>query len=171
MIFLVCSCKCEHGFKTHIIKEQQHLFRFFFSLEECVSVCVCYSCLRSLSKLDSVQFSSIRSVICQISRLCHYKEFHNLKMHSITVFLASFLLCNFVTTFTIIQSDLVYNDIVDFLDNNDLSYENLEPTANNNILETMYAKQMVGKSHRFFFTTGERKDGKYQMKPGINVDF
>lgn len=28
----------------------------------------------------------------------------------------------------------------------------------NNILETVYAKQSVGKSHRFYFTAGERQE-------------
>lgn len=77
-------------------------------------------------------------------------------MHFITIFLASFLWWNAVTSVTIISSDRAYND----LDNDDFSSEYLG-TENFGVSQTMYVSEKVGKSHKFFFTVGERKEGNY----------
>lgn len=77
-------------------------------------------------------------------------------MHFITIFLASFLWWNLVTSVTIISSDRVYNDLAD----DDVASEYLD-AVNYGVSETMYMSQKVGKSHRFFLTVGERKEGNY----------
>lgn len=44
--------------------------------------------------------------------------------------------------------------------NDDMSIDNFYPVKiPSNILETVYVHQSLGKSHRFYFTRGERKDG------------
>lgn len=79
-------------------------------------------------------------------------------MHFVKVFFISVLMCTFATSITIIS---VSNDTSE----NDISMENSSSTIKgSNILETVYARQSVGKSHRFFFTVGERKDGNYSIQ-------
>lgn len=76
-------------------------------------------------------------------------------MNFITIAFISFLLCNFAISSIIISSDAAYNNFI-AANEDDIKVENF---GGNNILETVYAKQSFGKSHRFFFTTGERKEG------------
>lgn len=73
------------------------------------------------------------------------------KMHFITIFLASFLLYNLVTSFTIISSNRVFNDF----DDDEFAFAVSDTKS---VLQSMYVSQEVGKSHRFFFTVGERED-------------
>lgn len=71
-------------------------------------------------------------------------------MHFITIFLASFLLCNLVTSLTIISSDRGFNDV----DDDEFAFVDLN---SNSISQTMYVSQDVVKSHRYYFTVGERQ--------------
>lgn len=81
-------------------------------------------------------------------------------MHFITFSVVSILLCNSAISYTIISSDLVNDNFIDFSDDDDMAIINSgENYGNNNILETTYASQSVGKSHRFYFTAGERQNG------------
>lgn len=79
------------------------------------------------------------------------------------------LLCSFAMCTTIISLDTFDDNAIDS-EGNDMSIENLI-VANgvSNILETVYASQSIGKSHRFYFTQGERKDGK-QIKPIYHLE-
>ncbi|XP_055297490.1 uncharacterized protein LOC129566025 [Sitodiplosis mosellana] len=84
-------------------------------------------------------------------------------MHFITIALISFLLCNFAVSITIISSNSVFDDTVDFSES-DMTSENFsEDESRNNLFETVYAKQSLGKSHRFYFTVGERQNGDEQL--------
>lgn len=85
----------------------------------------------------------------------------SITMHFITFFVVSIVMCSFATSLTIISSDVAYPD--NNIDNditNDIVRLNDKQT---NILETIYAKQSYGKSHRFYFTTGERVAGRHRI--------
>lgn len=61
---------------------------------------------------------------------------------------------------TIISLDTFYDDNSIDSTANDMSIVNLNPAnGESNILESVYAIQSIGKSHRFYFTQGERKEG------------
>ncbi|XP_031628198.1 uncharacterized protein LOC116343987 [Contarinia nasturtii] len=80
-------------------------------------------------------------------------------MNFITFAFISILLCNFAIGLTIISSDAVYNNFIDSTEND----KNVEKFGGNNVLETTYGKQSLGKSHRFFYTVGERVEGDKQL--------
>lgn len=87
-------------------------------------------------------------------------------MHFITKCFVAFLLCNFAASYIIIVSDRDFNDFAD----NDISMDDLNTKgSSHDVLETVYLDQKVGKSHRFFFTVGERKDGKCNLFIVINL--
>lgn len=46
----------------------------------------------------------------------------------------------------------------DFYDTNLLPYD-----ESNDIGKTLYASQTIGRSHRFYLTAGERKEGKWNF--------
>lgn len=67
-------------------------------------------------------------------------------------------MCSFAASLSIISSNAAYQD--NNIDN-DKTRDNLRSNGEpSNILETIYAKQSFGKSHRFYFTTGERVVGR-----------
>lgn len=74
-------------------------------------------------------------------------------MHFIEILLVPVLMCTIAASISIISvgSDISENDIS--MGNSSLHDEG------SNILETIYARQSFGKSHRFYFNVGERKDG------------
>lgn len=81
-------------------------------------------------------------------------------MNSIKVLVVSILMCSFAMCATIISMDTFYDNSIDSMEN-DMSIDDLYSFDGvSNILETVYVSQSYGKSHRFYFTQGERKDGK-----------
>lgn len=77
--------------------------------------------------------------------------------------LAICLIIHFVSTATfLIEMDRVATDS-DFFDSNDeidfYSNNILEHGETNDVDEILYASQSLGKSKRFYFIAGERKDG------------
>lgn len=48
----------------------------------------------------------------------------------------------------------------DDADGDDFIVQRLINKNSERILETLYARSSIGKSHRFYFTAGERKDGE-----------
>lgn len=73
----------------------------------------------------------------------------------VSILLHSFAMCS-----TIISVDTYYDNSIDSSMANDMSIENIYSAEGmSNILETMYVRQSLGKSHRFYFTQGERKEG------------
>lgn len=83
-------------------------------------------------------------------------------MNSVEVLLASVLMFSVAMCASIISFDTFADDNSIDSSENDMSIDNLNSIDGgvSNILETMYAIQSFGKSHRFYFTQGERKDGK-----------
>lgn len=80
-------------------------------------------------------------------------------MNFITIALISFLFCNFAVSITIISSNSIFDDTsIDFSESDMTSDTFSGNYGQNNLLETVYARQSVGKSHRFYFTVGERQD-------------
>lgn len=83
------------------------------------------------------------------------------KMQFIFNSLVSIFFAGFVTSFTIISTGYDYEDLADLSDENDISMIVVNPyNQRENVLETMYTSESFGKGHRFYFTAGERKDGK-----------
>lgn len=81
-------------------------------------------------------------------------------MISIKVFVVSILLCSLAMCSSIISLDTYYDNSIDSSMANDMSIDNVYSVDGmSNILETMYVRQSLGKSHRFYFTQGERKEG------------
>lgn len=74
--------------------------------------------------------------------------------------LAICVIIHFVSTATfLIEIDRRESDS-DFIDSNDFySYNVLEHGETNDVGETLYASQSLGKSNRFYFMAGERKEG------------
>lgn len=73
-----------------------------------------------------------------------------------------------------IQTDNLYNEDnetrnVSGID--DMFVHNLIGHASTNELETLYASSSFGKSHRFYYTLGERQDGKQLKIVKQNISF
>lgn len=82
-------------------------------------------------------------------------------MNSFEILVVPILMCGFAMCATIISMDTYYNNPVIAIEDDDMSMGDLYSFDGvSNILETVYVSQSFGKSHRFYFTQGERKDGK-----------
>lgn len=107
---------------------------------------------------DSLIRIYIRIVVrrSQIAKLVSNKS---IKMQFFVISLTSVFMIGFTTSFTIILTG-DDDDFSGFTHDNEISVEKLV-THNKryNVLESMYTSQDVGKSHRFYFTAGERQDG------------
>lgn len=85
-------------------------------------------------------------------------------MNSVEVLLVAILICSIypITCKTIISSNAYYEDDDDPFNpmTNDMTIDDFNLVDRvSNLLETVYASQSFGKSHRFYFTQGERKEG------------
>lgn len=76
------------------------------------------------------------------------------------ILVLSILMCGFAMSATIISLDPYNNNNPFFSMEDDVSMNDVYTVDGvSNILETVYVSQSLGKSHRFYFTQGERKEG------------
>lgn len=130
-----------------------HLTRIFVyetSLGKAYLIRSWFSWMLSPALIASVKQVRLRNLL-QIKRT----------MNSVTVFLVMILWCSCTMGSTIISMDTFYDENTIDSTENDMSIDNLmSANGETNILESVYAMQSIGKSHRFYFTQGERKEGK-----------
>lgn len=80
-------------------------------------------------------------------------------MNSIKILVVSVLMCSVAMCATIISMDTYSDNFIDSIGNDMTMDDSYSIDGLSNILETVYVSQSFGKSHRFYFTQGERKEG------------